>query len=153
MVLWVFVVFRYDPPNDTTRPHSVYMFQNLWSFLNCDLSQARMVGNQTQWGGDGFEFVLKRWKPLCFAWGEHDGLHCKDRLMRFSVFQCFVVSVIDQSMLKTVLRQCTHFIFKINYFWANNKTWYASFWENIVDKSSSDIEYWSCHLFNSCCSF
>ncbi|KAK9942191.1 hypothetical protein M0R45_007870 [Rubus argutus] len=59
---------------------------NLWSFINCDLSQARMVGSPTQGGGNGFEFVLKSWQPYYFACGEHDGLHCKDGMMRFFVF-------------------------------------------------------------------
>ncbi|KAL6270319.1 hypothetical protein ACE6H2_027230 [Prunus campanulata] len=83
------LVFKYDPPNDTTRPHSVYLFQNPWSFMNCDLSQARMVGNQTQGGGEGFEFVLKKWKPYYFACGEHDGHHCNEGLMRFIVFPMY----------------------------------------------------------------
>ncbi|BFG41715.1 hypothetical protein CerSpe_279900 [Prunus speciosa] len=83
------LVFKYDPPNDTTRPHSVYLFQNPWSFMKCDLSQAKMVGKPTQGGGKGFEFVLKRWQPYYFACGEHNGLHCKDGLMRFVVFPMF----------------------------------------------------------------
>ncbi|CAL9022174.1 unnamed protein product [Prunus brigantina] len=83
------LVFKYDPPNDTTRPHSVYLFQNPWSFMKCDLSQAKMVGKPTQGGGKGFEFVLKSWQPYYFACGEHDGLHCKDGLMRFAVFPMF----------------------------------------------------------------
>ncbi|BFG41714.1 hypothetical protein CerSpe_279880 [Prunus speciosa] len=83
------LVFKYDPPNDTTRPHSVYLFQNPWSFMKCDLSQAKMVGKPTEGGGEGFEFVLKRWQPYYFACGEHDGLHCKDGLMRFLVFPMF----------------------------------------------------------------
>ncbi|TQD78454.1 hypothetical protein C1H46_035994 [Malus baccata] len=83
------LVFKYEPPSNTIRPHSVYLFQDFQSFWNCDLSRARMVGNQTQGGGDGFEFVLKRWRPYYFACGEHDGLHCKDGLMRFPVFPVF----------------------------------------------------------------
>ncbi|PRQ23219.1 putative cupredoxin [Rosa chinensis] len=80
------LVFKYDPPNDTTRPHSVYLLPNLWSFINCDFSQARIVGSPTQGGGDGFQFVLKSWQPYYFACGEHDGAHCKDGMMRFFVF-------------------------------------------------------------------
>ncbi|TQD78453.1 hypothetical protein C1H46_035993 [Malus baccata] len=89
MVFWVFAVFKYEPPSDTIRPHSVYLFQDFQSFLNCDLSRTRMVGNQTRGGGDGFEFVLQRWWPYYFACGEHNGLHCKDGLMRFPVFPMF----------------------------------------------------------------
>ncbi|XP_050365309.1 uncharacterized protein LOC126783817 [Argentina anserina] len=80
------LVFKYDPPNETTRPHSVYLLPNLWSFISCDFSQARMVGSPTEGGGDGFEFVLKIWQPYFFACDEHNGAHCKDGMMRFFVF-------------------------------------------------------------------
>ncbi|XP_048426144.1 uncharacterized protein LOC125470723 [Pyrus x bretschneideri] len=83
------LVFKYEPPSDTIRPHSIYLFQDFQSSLNCDLSRARMVGNQTQGGEDGFEFVLQSWRPYYLACGEHDGLHCKDGLMRFPVFPMF----------------------------------------------------------------
>ncbi|XP_062019776.1 uncharacterized protein LOC133736335 [Rosa rugosa] len=80
------LVFKYDPPTNSTRPHSVYLLPNLWSFINCDLSHAKMVGSPTQGGGNGFEFVLKSWQPYYFACGEHGGAHCKDGMMRFFVF-------------------------------------------------------------------
>ncbi|PRQ23225.1 putative cupredoxin [Rosa chinensis] len=80
------LVFKYDPPNNTTPPHSVYMLPNLWSFIHCDLSKAKMVGSPTQGGGNGFEFVLKSSRPYYFACGEHNGTHCKDGMMRFFVF-------------------------------------------------------------------
>ncbi|KAJ0009718.1 hypothetical protein Pint_34463 [Pistacia integerrima] len=78
------LVFKYDAPNATTFPHSVYLLPDLISFLECDLSKAKMVANTTQGGGDGFEFVLKDWlHPYYFACGEHNGLHCKDGNMKF----------------------------------------------------------------------
>ncbi|KAL0348366.1 UNVERIFIED_CONTAM: hypothetical protein Sangu_1064400 [Sesamum angustifolium] len=80
------LVFKYDPPNDTTFPHSVYLLPNFWSFQNCDLKRAKKIGEVSDGGGDGFEFVLKRWQPHYFACGERDGFHCKVGLMKFSVW-------------------------------------------------------------------
>ncbi|KAH6811842.1 Cupredoxin superfamily protein [Perilla frutescens var. hirtella] len=79
-------VFKYDPPNDTTFPHSVYLLPNFWSFQNCDLKRAKKVGGVNEGGGAGFEFVLKRWQPYYFACGERDGVHCKLGLMKFAVW-------------------------------------------------------------------
>ncbi|XP_011069471.1 uncharacterized protein LOC105172848 [Sesamum indicum] len=80
------LVFKYDPPNDTTFPHSVYLLPNFWSFQNCDLKRAKKIGEVSDGGGDGFEFVLKRWQPHYFACGERDGFHCKVGLMKFGVW-------------------------------------------------------------------
>ncbi|XP_020090704.1 blue copper protein-like [Ananas comosus] len=79
------LVFKYDPPNSTTFPHSVYLMKNLRSFLICDLSKAILVGNVTQGDGQGFEFLLKKRKTHYFACGESNGTHCKIGLMKFSV--------------------------------------------------------------------
>ncbi|MBA0751448.1 hypothetical protein Gogos_000369 [Gossypium gossypioides] len=83
------LVFKYDPPSNTTFPHSVYLFPDRWSYLNCDLKRAKMVANTTEGGGDGFEFVLKRWTPYYFACGERNGFHCKVGSMRFMVMPLF----------------------------------------------------------------
>ncbi|KAH6813386.1 Cupredoxin superfamily protein [Perilla frutescens var. frutescens] len=80
------LVFKYDPPNDTTFPHSVYMLPDFWSFQKCDLKRAKKIGEVNEGGGDGFQFVLKRWQPYYFACGEHDGIHCKLGLMKFAVW-------------------------------------------------------------------
>ncbi|KAK4424182.1 hypothetical protein Salat_1611600 [Sesamum alatum] len=80
------LVFKYDPPNDTTFSHSVYLLPDFWSFQNCDLKRARKIGEVSDGSGDGFEFVLKRWQPHYFACGERDGFHCKVGLMKFSVW-------------------------------------------------------------------
>ncbi|XP_034678451.1 uncharacterized protein LOC117908797 [Vitis riparia] len=79
------LVFKYDPPSKTTFPHSVYLLPNLRSFLTCDLSRAEQVATVAQGGGEGFEFVLKNWWPHYFACGEHDGVHCKEGMMKFFV--------------------------------------------------------------------
>jgi hypothetical protein len=75
----------YDPPTNITHPHSVYLMNNLRSYLACDLNKARMVGNVIQGGGSGFEFVLKKRKPHYFACGERNGIHCTIGLMKFVV--------------------------------------------------------------------
>lgn len=80
------VVFKYDAPNATTFPHSVYMFSNVRSFMKCDLKKAKMVANPTQGGGEGFRFVINKWKPHYFACGERNGFHCNNGLMKFAVF-------------------------------------------------------------------
>ncbi|KAF7840867.1 plastocyanin-like domain protein [Senna tora] len=79
------LVFKYAAPNATTFPHSVYMFSNYKSFLNCDLTRAKMVANTTQGRGEGFKFLIKRWQPHYFACGERNGIHCKNGLMKFAV--------------------------------------------------------------------
>ncbi|XVE93323.1 hypothetical protein REPUB_Repub01dG0182000 [Reevesia pubescens] len=83
------LVFKYEPPSNGTFPHSVYLFPDLWSYLNCDLKRAKMIANATQGGGDGFVFELKRWTPYYFACGERNGIHCKVGGMRFKVVPLF----------------------------------------------------------------
>ncbi|KAJ6345882.1 hypothetical protein OIU78_008530 [Salix suchowensis] len=84
------LVFKYDPPSKTnTHPHSVYLLPNLWSFLKCDLSSAKLVASETQGGGDGFEFVLKSWQPHYFACGGGAGFHCNNGTMKFFVMPMF----------------------------------------------------------------
>ncbi|XP_020242123.1 uncharacterized protein LOC109820402 [Asparagus officinalis] len=79
------LVFMYDPPNSTTHAHSVYLLKSLRAFLACDFKKAQMVGNVTDGGGQGFEFVLKKRKPHYFACAERGGLHCTLGLMKFIV--------------------------------------------------------------------
>ncbi|KAI3675278.1 hypothetical protein L1987_84866 [Smallanthus sonchifolius] len=83
------VLFKFDPPSDTNiHPHSVYLLPNLWSFLRCDLRWAKRVANTSQGGGQGFEFVLNKWKPYYFACGESNGFHCQSG-MKFFVMPSF----------------------------------------------------------------
>ncbi|GMI88218.1 hypothetical protein HRI_002491100 [Hibiscus trionum] len=83
------LVFKYDPPSNGTFPHSVYLFPDRWSYLNCNLKRAKMIANATQGGDDGFEFVLNKWIPYYFACGEHNGIHCKIGGMKFMVVPLF----------------------------------------------------------------
>nr|ACU16684.1 unknown [Glycine max] len=79
------LVFKYDAPNATSFPHSVYMFKSFGSFLKCDIEKAKMLANPMQGTGEGFKFVLKRWKPHYFACGERNGFHCNNGTMKFAV--------------------------------------------------------------------
>ncbi|KAJ4793739.1 Copper ion binding protein [Rhynchospora pubera] len=79
------LVFMYDPPSNLTHPHSVYLMNNLKSYLSCNLKKSRMVGNVIQGAGSGFEFTLKRRKPHYFACGERDGFHCTVGQMKFVI--------------------------------------------------------------------
>ncbi|XP_058099964.1 uncharacterized protein LOC131244358 [Magnolia sinica] len=79
------LVFKYDPPNSTTFPHSVYLLENNTSYQACELKNATLVANQTQGGGTGFEFVLCEIKDYYFACGERNGTHCSTGLMKFVV--------------------------------------------------------------------
>ncbi|XP_057964978.1 uncharacterized protein LOC131155688 [Malania oleifera] len=82
------LVFQYKLPTKDTHPHSVYMFKH-WdylSFTDCNLTNAKMVADQTQGADAGFEFVLDQAAtPYLFACGERGGLHCSTGLMRFMV--------------------------------------------------------------------
>ncbi|XP_077224853.1 uncharacterized protein LOC143858113 [Tasmannia lanceolata] len=79
------LVFMYDPPENKTPPHSVYLLRNLRSFLACDLKKAKLAANEVQGGGTGFKFVLKKRKNYFFACGERGGIHCSLGLMKFFV--------------------------------------------------------------------
>ncbi|KAG5010743.1 hypothetical protein JHK87_019258 [Glycine soja] len=79
------VIFKYDAPNATSFPHSVYLLANFWSFLNCDVKKAKMLANPKQGAEEGFKFVLKKWQPYYFACGERNGFHCNNGQMKFAV--------------------------------------------------------------------
>lgn len=75
-----FAVFKYDPPSNSSSDYSIYLLPYLWSFAECDLSNAELLANATQGGGNGFEVNLDQWRPYYFASG---GNLCKDGLMKF----------------------------------------------------------------------
>ncbi|KAG9450833.1 hypothetical protein H6P81_010798 [Aristolochia fimbriata] len=80
------LVFMYDPPSNTTFPHSVYMMKDLKSYRTCNLKKAKLVGGVADGGRGGLEFVLKkRKKPYFFACGERAGFHCSQGMMKFAV--------------------------------------------------------------------
>ncbi|CAN6682077.1 unnamed protein product [Malus baccata var. baccata] len=75
------LVFKYDPPSEANSGYSVYQLPNLWSYITCDFSNAKLLASQMQGVGDGFKVKLTRWSPYYFASGEKDGKNCKDGLM------------------------------------------------------------------------
>ncbi|XLR53216.1 hypothetical protein HN51_021440 [Arachis hypogaea] len=81
------ILLYYEAPNATNPfQHSVYLFLNLWSFMNCDIKKAKRVAKVTQGGGEGFKSVLNKWQPYCFACDEKNGFHCNNGLMKFAIF-------------------------------------------------------------------
>ncbi|CDP07616.1 unnamed protein product [Coffea canephora] len=83
------LVFRYPPPNDTVKPHSVYLLPNLYSFLTCDFKAATLVAPPNQGGGDGFSYTLSRVRPNYFASGEGNGDDCTKGLMKFAAIPLY----------------------------------------------------------------
>ncbi|XP_059435301.1 blue copper protein 1b-like [Corylus avellana] len=80
------LVFKYDAPVDNNSiPHNVFLLRNHESFEKCDLKGAKLLADEKQGGGDGFEFVLKKCKPHYFACGVHEGAHCNFGKMKFFV--------------------------------------------------------------------
>ncbi|RHN62239.1 putative cupredoxin [Medicago truncatula] len=61
------------------------MFPTWQSFMKCDLKMAKMLANHTQGVGEGFKFVLNKWKPYYFACGEKNRLHCNVGQMKFAI--------------------------------------------------------------------
>ncbi|KAI3451787.1 hypothetical protein Pfo_008452 [Paulownia fortunei] len=76
-------IFKYAPPSNESRPHSVYLLPNLYSFVTCDISQGRLLSNPSEADGNGFLYVLNQWRPHYFASGEGNGNDCKEGMMKF----------------------------------------------------------------------
>ncbi|KAJ9135615.1 hypothetical protein P3X46_032776 [Hevea brasiliensis] len=80
------LVFKYDLPSENnTYPHNVYLVPDMRSFLTCNLSKGVKIANESQGAGEGFEFVLNKWRPYYFACGASDGYHCNVGGMKFFV--------------------------------------------------------------------
>ncbi|KAI3465392.1 hypothetical protein Pfo_022055 [Paulownia fortunei] len=77
------LVFKYAPPSSQSRPHSVYLLPNLYSFVTCDFSQGKLLSNPSEADGNGFLYVLNQWRPHYFASGEGNGNDCKEGMMKF----------------------------------------------------------------------
>ncbi|KAE8008978.1 hypothetical protein FH972_005436 [Carpinus fangiana] len=79
--------FNFSYTNWAFKNGSFYLNDTLGelSFIMCNLTGAEMLADVTQGGGQGFEFVLKDWKPHYFACGQHDGIHCSLGQMKFFV--------------------------------------------------------------------
>ncbi|KAK4429058.1 hypothetical protein Salat_1205800 [Sesamum alatum] len=79
------LVFKYGPPSNESRPHSVYLLPNLYSYATCDFGNARLLSNPNDQADDnGFSYVLNQWRPQYLASGEGDGRSdCKEGMMKF----------------------------------------------------------------------
>lgn len=76
-------MFKYNPPAPFT--HSVYLLPNPSSYEKCDVKKGKMLASPKQGAGNGFEFVLTKMKPYYISCGEHDGAHCSNGTMKFTV--------------------------------------------------------------------
>ncbi|PON71393.1 Cupredoxin [Trema orientale] len=77
------LVFKYDPPSNSSFAYGVYLLENLGSYLSCNFTSAELLANSTQGVGDGFEVSLSQWRPYYFASYGDDGYHCDDGHMKF----------------------------------------------------------------------
>ncbi|XP_024016551.1 jacalin-related lectin 34 [Eutrema salsugineum] len=77
------LVFKYNPPAPFT--HSVYLLPDPSSYEKCDVKKGKMLASPKQGAGNGFEFVLTKMKPYYISCGEHDGAHCSNGTMKFTV--------------------------------------------------------------------
>ena len=77
-------VFKYPSPKNARSVYSVYLLPNLWSYVTCDFSQAKLLADHKQGGGQGFAVALNQWQPFYFASNGGSGRHCKDGLMKFA---------------------------------------------------------------------
>lgn len=78
----IVAVFKYDPPSDPQFAYSIYLLQNMASYISCDFSGAQLLANATEGAGDGFEVELSEWSPYYLASYGDDGSHCNDGLMK-----------------------------------------------------------------------
>ncbi|KAF3559320.1 hypothetical protein F2Q69_00013946 [Brassica cretica] len=77
------LVFKYNPPAPFTP--TVYLFSNPSSYEKCDVKKGNMIASPKQGTGNGFELVLTKLKPYYISCGEHDGAHCSNGTMKFTV--------------------------------------------------------------------
>ncbi|GMN40042.1 hypothetical protein TIFTF001_009267 [Ficus carica] len=77
------LVFKYNPPRSASTVYSVYLLPNLYSYITCDFSDAKLLADPKQGGGRGFVVELNQWRPHYFASNGGNGRHCNDGLMKF----------------------------------------------------------------------
>ncbi|KAB5526744.1 hypothetical protein DKX38_020591 [Salix brachista] len=77
------LVFKYDLPSENSTGYSVYLLPNLRSYARCDFRRAKLLANTTQGSGEGFAYVLNKWRPHYFVSGEDNGTQCYPGMMKF----------------------------------------------------------------------
>ncbi|OMO74882.1 Plastocyanin-like protein [Corchorus olitorius] len=73
------LVFKYKK----SPAHSVYLLPNLYSYLTCDFSKAKLLANPSQGQGHGYAVAINQWRVFYFASAE--GNDCKKGLMKLIV--------------------------------------------------------------------
>lgn len=81
----IIVVFKYDPPSESGYAYTVYTLPYLGNYVSCDFRRAKLLANETQGGGEGYEVELRQWRAYYFASDGGDGFHCKDGHLKFIV--------------------------------------------------------------------
>ncbi|KAL5777854.1 hypothetical protein ACOSP7_010780 [Xanthoceras sorbifolium] len=79
------LVFKYDPPSESSSAVDLYWMPDLYSYMTCDFSRAKLLADATQGSGEGFTVAMNQWRPYYFASGQGDGLYCKDGMKFFAV--------------------------------------------------------------------
>ncbi|KAL9840859.1 putative Phytocyanin domain, cupredoxin [Arabidopsis thaliana] len=85
------LVFKYD--KSAKRRNNVYLFKDRWSYMNCDIKNARKIGSTRKGSEESFNFTLKKIQPYFFASGEHDGDYCRNHNMKFTIFPVLTVLI------------------------------------------------------------
>ncbi|KAJ6344637.1 hypothetical protein OIU76_006205 [Salix suchowensis] len=71
-------VFKYDLPSENSTGYTVYLLPNLGVSR-----RAKLLANTTQGSGEGFAYVLNKWRPHYFVSGEDNGTQCYPGMMKF----------------------------------------------------------------------
>ncbi|KAK3231468.1 hypothetical protein Dsin_003349 [Dipteronia sinensis] len=79
------LVFKYQPPSESSSAVDLYWMPDLYSYMTCDFSRATLLADATQGSGAGFTVALDQWRPYYFASGPSNGLNCKDGMKFFAV--------------------------------------------------------------------
>ncbi|KAK1555421.1 hypothetical protein Q3G72_026140 [Acer saccharum] len=72
------LVFKYEAPRESSSAVDLYWMPDLYSYMTCDFTRAKLLADATQGSGAGFTVALDQWRPYYFACGQSDGLYCKD---------------------------------------------------------------------------
>eukprot|EP00250_Pteridium_aquilinum_P001743 c11956_g1_i1 orf=246-689(-) len=81
------LVFMYKPStfNGMEVNHNVYSLHSVKAYEQCSFGRGVLLGNTTQ-GDPGVEFTLTvHKKPVYFACGIAQGIHCNQGLMKFCI--------------------------------------------------------------------
>ncbi|KAK0576391.1 hypothetical protein LWI29_016721 [Acer saccharum] len=79
------LVFKYEAPSESSSAVDLYWMPDLYSYMTCDFSRAKLLADATKLSGEGFTVALDQWRPYYFACGQSNGLYCKHGMKFFAV--------------------------------------------------------------------